>query len=285
MAANKFSGDIAVRPFSDGPALPRTQCISGGETLFAIASFLCPLDNLPEDFPLCITDIAPWMRSLARMASVCHAWKVFVHQNIGRFNQILRRLETHPPPRSTMDGGYRLYRFVASKINKFPAQPREFLQILGTVSASAEGLMDYIKISKVNDPSHWMALPATEGHILKLKRHRDIALHLIGSHVIDDDHAGSFCTEVTRRLEERDHSAFDPSLCPINIIRRRIVGYLTLHREARRLRLDQVPLLSSNHFYWNRTLVKALTPEGRADILHVLLLDQITAARDAGLDE
>jgi hypothetical protein len=88
-----------------------------------------------------------------------------------------------------------------------------------------------------------------------------------------------------RRLEEGDHSAFDPDLHPTDIIHRRIVGYHALHKAAQARGLGQMPLLSSNHDQWNRTIVKALTPQGRADILYVILQDLITAARDAGLDE
>ena len=167
------------------------------------------------------------------------------------------------PPRDTMDGGYRLYKFIASRIDMYPAQPREFMQILGTISANAPELMEYITISKADDPAHWMALPAAESNNLKIGCHRKIALHLIGSHVISDDFASSpFCNEVNRRLQEHDHSAFDPDLVPTNIIHRRIVGYLALHSEAQIRGLDQVPLLPSSHFYWNHTLVKALTPQG-----------------------
>jgi hypothetical protein len=160
-----------------------------------------------------------------------------------------------------------------------------FLQILGTISASAAGLVEYIQIAQTDDPSHWMALPAAEGANLKLDCHRNIALHLIGSHVIGDIGSSPFCDEVTRRLEERDHSAFDPDLDPTDIIHRRIVGYHALHKEAQARGLGKMPLLSSNHDQWNRTLVKALTPQGRADILHVILQDLITAARDIAIDE
>ena len=146
--------------------------------------------------------------------------------------------------------------------------------------------MEYFRIATTdNIPSHLMALPSAEGHSLKLSCHRKIALHLIGSHVIGDIGRSPLCNEVTRRLEARDHSAFDPDLEPINITHRRIVGYLALHKKAQVRGLGQVPLLSSNHYNWNRTLVKALTPHGRADILHVLLQDVITAAREAGLEE
>jgi hypothetical protein len=285
MARTKRRGD-AGNLFPDGPPVSLMQYVLGGDILFVVGSFLSPMDNLPEDYQLCITDIAGCIRVLAHMASVSHAWNVFVRKSTGGFNQLLQRLQTRPPPRDTMDGGYRLYKFVASRIDMYPAQPREFMQILGTISANAQELMEYITISKADDPSHWMALPAAESNSLKIGCHRKIALHLIGSHVISDDFTSSpFCNEVNRRLHEHDHSAFDPDLVPINIIHRRIVGYLALHSEAQIRGVDQVPLLSSSHFYWNRRLVKALTPQGRADILHVLLRDQIIATREAGLDE
>jgi hypothetical protein len=290
MARVKRRGDIAANLFPDpAPPLSPMQRVLGDHrgTLRAIVSFLCPvIDDLPEDYQLCITDIAPCMRVLARMASVSIAWNAFVHEHIGRFNQILHKLETGFPPHGTMDGGYRLYKFLTCRISAYPGRPREFLQILGTISASAEGLMEYVRIATTdNTPSHWLALPSAEGHTFKLSRHRKIALHLIGSHVIGDIGSSPFCNEVTRRLDARDHSAFDPDLEPINIIHRRIVGYLALHNEAQVRGLGQVPLLSSNHGNWNRTLVKALTPHGRSAILHVLLQDVITAAREAGLDD
>jgi hypothetical protein len=225
------------------------------------------------------------MRPLVGMASVSKSWNEFVHKNMGRFNQILQRLETRFPPHGTMDGGYRLYKFVASRISAYPAQPRAFLQILGTISASAVGLVEYIQIAQADDPSYWMALPAAEGPNLMLDWHRNIALHVIGSHVIGDIGSSPFCDEVTRRLEEGDHSAFAPDLHPTEIIHRRIVGYHALHKAAQARGLGQMPLLSSNHDQWNRTIVEALTPQGRADILDVILQDLITAARDAGLDE
>jgi hypothetical protein len=184
-----------------------------------------------------------------------------------------------------MDGVYRLHTFISSRITAYPNQPREFLQILGTVSTSAEGLMEDIKISASDDPSHCMALPAAQCHILKLHCHPNIAQHIIGWHVIGDIASSSFCNEVTRRLAARDHSAFDPDFDPVGIIRRRIVGYLASHKEAQSRGLGQALRLSSDQHHWNSTLVKALTSDGRADILHALLQDMITAARDSGLDE
>jgi hypothetical protein len=284
--ATKRDRNIAADLFPDRPPLSLMHCVWGGDTLRTIVSFLCPvIDDLPEDYQLCITDIAAFMRFLARMASVSKAWNGFVHKNIGGFNQILKGLQTRSPPHGTMDGGYRLYRFLALRISAYPAQPRAFLQILGTISATAAGLVEYIQIAQADDPSHWMALHAAEGPNLKLDCHRNIALHLIGSHVIGDIGSSPFCAEVTRRLEERDHSAFDPDLHPAEIIHRRIVGYHALHKEAQTRGLGQIPLLSSNHDQWNRTIVKALTPQGRADILQLILQDLITAARDAGLDD
>jgi hypothetical protein len=113
------------------PAMPRVLL---GDTLFAIASFVGP--NIADQDPLCITDIKPLMQVFAQMASVCHAWNGFVLHNTGAFDKILHRLRTHSPT-DVMDGGYRLYKFVSGRIDAFPSHSREFLQILGTLSASA----------------------------------------------------------------------------------------------------------------------------------------------------
>jgi hypothetical protein len=147
-------------------------------------------------------------------------------------------------------------------------------------------LRDYITIcqTECDNPSDLMALPSADD--AKNNCDRSISLHLIGSHVVGEDYSLSgFCNDVTRRLQQRDHSAFDPSVIPSNIVRQRISGYLALYREGQDLGLGRVPLLSNNFFQWNRTLVKALTPAGREAILHVLLQDHCTSLREAGLVE
>jgi hypothetical protein len=242
------------------------------DVLFVISSFLIPMDDLSEDHKLCITDITACVRFLANMASTSHAWNAYVHKSIGRFNLILHRLKTRAPPKNTMDGAYQLYKFVSNRIAEFPKRSRVFLQILGIMSVTAQGLVKYIKRSEAGAASHWMALPPVRGgRELQIDCHRQLAVHLIGSHVIGDVKNSPFCNEVTRRLQTGDHSAFDKDLLPINIIDRRIAGYQALLREARTYGLSQVSLLPSDFFHWNRTLVTALTLQGRADILNVLL--------------
>ena len=262
-------------------AIPAMSRVLVGDTLFAIAGFVTP--NISDQYPLCIFDIKPMMTVFAQMASVSHAWNRFVLHNTGGFDKILHRLQTHSPT-AVMDGGYRLYKFVANRIDAFPNHSREFLQILGTLSASANELRDYITIcqAECDNPADLMALAS--GDDVKSNCDRSISLHLIGSHAVGEDYSVSgFCNDVTRRLQQRDHSAFDPNVIPSNIVRQRIAGYLALYREAQDLGLRRVPLLSNNFFQWNRTLGKALTPAGREAILHVLLQDHCTSSREAGL--
>jgi hypothetical protein len=269
------------------PPMALIQCVlGGGDTLFTITSFLTP--NIPEEYPLCITDIAPMMQFLAQMAAVSRSWNKFVHQNKGGFDRILYRLQKQHPTKA-MDGGYRLLKWVANRIGAFPNHTREFLQILGIISASADELMQYIAVCKAGEnPGHYLALPPADD--LESNCDRAIALHLLGSHVIGEDYSRSpFCNEVTRRLQDNEHSAFDARVIPSTLVHQRIVGYLTLHKEAHHLgvvgQVGQVPLLSNNVFQWNKTVENALTPQGREKVLHLLLQDQSTSAREAGLVE
>jgi hypothetical protein len=134
--------------------------------------------------------------------------------------------------------------------------------------------------SELRDAQRWdrMALPPVRGGSeLEIDCHRQLAIHLIGSHVIGDIQSSPFCNEVTRRLQTGDHSAFDTDLLPLNIINRRIDGYQALRRDARTYGLSLESLLPNNHFSWNKTLVKALTLQGRAGIMNVLLRHPITA--------
>jgi hypothetical protein len=249
---------------------PPDVAITADDTLFLVVGFVVP--NIYEECPLCITDIRPMMRTLAQMASVCRAWNGFVlHHNSG-FDKMLHRLQTRSPTEA-MDGGYRLFKFVATRIGAFPNHSREWLQILGTLSASAAELMHFSQRCKDDDdPVHLMALPS--GDDVRGNSDRCISLHLIGSHVIGEDYSLSgFCNDVTRRLQQHDHSAFNPNVIPTTIVHQRILGYLTLHKEAQGLDLDlgQVPLLSNNVFQWDKTLRQALTAVGREAILQVHL--------------
>jgi hypothetical protein len=197
-------------------AIPAMSRVLVGDTLFAIAGFVGP--NIPDQSPLCITDIKPMMRVFAQMASVSHAWNRCVLQNMGGFDKILHPLQTHSPT-DVMDGGYRLYKFVATQIDAFPNHhSREFLQILGTLSASDNELREYITIcqTECDNPSDLMALPSADD--VKNNCDRSISLHLIGSHVVGENYLLSvFCNDVTRRLQQRDHSAFDPTVISSNI--------------------------------------------------------------------
>jgi hypothetical protein len=260
------------------PAMSRV--LAGGDTLFAIATFLGPSLN----DGLCIIDIKPMMMTLAQMSVVCRTWNAFVHHTTDRwFDTILHHLQTHSPAPDCMRGGYRLYKFLASRITAFPQNhSREFLQILGTLSASAQELMDYIHVCRDDDnPEHLMALPS--GDDVKGNCDRSLSLHLIGSHVIGEDYLLSrFCADVTRRLQQHDHSGFAPDVLPSTIVHQRIVGYLVLYKEVQDMGLGPVQLRSNNLFQWNTTLRQALTAVGRDTILQVLLQDHCTSAREAG---
>ena len=260
-------------------AIPAMSRVLVGDTLFAIAGFVTP--NISDQYPLCITDIKPMMGVFAQMASVSHAWNRFVLHNTGGFDKILHRLQTHSPT-AVMDGGYRLYKFVSNRIDAFPNHSREFLQILRTLSASAQELMDYIHVCRDDDnPGHLMALPS--GDDVKGNCDRSLSLHLIGSHVIGEDYLLSrFCADVTRRLQQHDHSGFAPDVLPSTIVHQRIVGYLVLYKEVQDMGLGPVQLRSNNLFQWNTTLRQALTAVGRDTILQVLLQDHCTSAREAG---